>query len=81
MNSKEKAQNQVDSIRRSVRAKEIIDTLQGYILDGVEYDDKRADKGLKLLEFALPKLKAIDHTSDGEALKIEIVKFADLANT
>jgi len=76
-----KAQIQADAIRRSVRGAEIIHQLNAYVLDGAEYDDKRANVGLKMLEFVMPKLKAVDHTSDGEALKIEIVKFSDIENT
>jgi protein-tyrosine phosphatase len=69
--SKRETQNKIDSIRRSIRADEIVQVLHGYILDGAEYDEKRADKALKLLEFYIPKLKSMELSTDPEGITIQ----------
>ena len=67
--TKTKAQDTCDSLRRSWRGKEMIDVVHAYVIDGADIDPGRADKALRALEFVLPKLKAIDHTSGGDKIK------------
>jgi len=71
MDSKEKAQIQADGIRRSVRAKDIIDKLHEHILDGVDMSSTQVRAAEVLLKKSVPDLSAVTLDTGPEGITIQ----------
>jgi len=71
MNSKEKAQIQADSIRRSVKSKAIIDALQGHILDGLDLSPTQIRAAEVLLKKSVPDLSAVTLDTGPEGITVQ----------
>jgi hypothetical protein len=65
----------IERLRDSINARLAINTLHALCKDGGQHDGVRATAAATLLKKVLPDLSAVDHTSDGEALVVEVVSF------
>lgn len=62
--NKRESQDRVDAIRRSVKAKELIDALTDCALGVAEMDSNRIQAARILLGKSVPDLKSVDHSGD-----------------
>jgi hypothetical protein len=71
MHSKEKAQIQADSVRRSVKSKELIDALTGCALGSSEMTSVQVRAAEVLLKKSVPDLSAVTLDSGPEGITIQ----------
>ncbi len=58
----------IESVRQRIKAVELTDKLQGFVLNGTKMSQTQVAAALGLLKKVAPDMKAVDVTSGGQAL-------------